>query len=335
MEARGRSLWWWITSALPPVIIACLLYAALFVKPSGAGTAVAEPIVSPRDRFYGVSIAGDGSMVAVGSDGKIVVGDFRHGPGAARRAASGTKETLQAVARWDERRLVAVGNDGVILVSDDGGATWMPVEAPKSKVANRLVKVKTAADGKAFAVGEFNTLLHTGDFGKSWERRLPEKDTVIYGIDIQGAHAAAVGEYGRVLISADGGETWKELQSPVKANLTAVAFGRDGAAVAVGLNGTAIFSADAGRTWSEVKTGSEEHLYDVVWTGQKYLAVGDRGAVLLSADGRIWSRVESGLGVAANYLWFMQALPAGDAYVLVGSGIAVMAASGKIRSSRL
>lgn len=330
METRGKSFWWWLGSAMPLLIIAGLMYAALFIKPSGGGAAVPEPVLDARDRFYGVSVASDGAVVAVGGDGKILLGNIAAGPASLTPARSGTPETLQAVARWDDGRLVAVGNDGVVVVSGDGGQSWTAVEAPRSSVANRLVRVKALAGGSAFAVGEFNALLHSRDFGKTWKRLIAEKDSVLYGIDVLGAAAVAVGEFGRILVSGDGGGNWAEIQSPLKVHLTAVAFGAESRVVAVGLNGAALLSKDAGRSWAVSQTGSEDHLYDVVWNGSRYLAVGERGAIFTSSDGEAWARLDSGLGVGANYVWFMQAQPVGNQHVVVGAGIGVIDASGKV-----
>lgn len=334
MGITGKSLGSLLASAMPLVIIAALLYAALFIKPSSSGSAVPEPMYDRRDRFYGVSPADDGSVVAVGSDGKILVGEFARGTGSVVRAESGTAETLQAVARWDAKRLVAVGNDGEVVVSGDGGLRWERVEAPKSPVANRLVRVVALPEGVAYAVGEYNALLRSGDYGRTWQRLLPEKDTVIYGLARQGDHLVAVGEFGRVLTSADQGATWSEVQAPVRANLTAVAFGPEGAAVAVGLNGTTLVSRDRGRNWTAAASGTEEHLYDVVWDSKRFVAVGDRATVLVSDDGAGWSPRDTGLGNAANYLWFMQLVPVANAYALVGSGIALMDGQYRIQPLR-
>jgi photosystem II stability/assembly factor-like uncharacterized protein len=323
-----------VASTMPLAIIAGLLYAALFIKPASSGGAVPEPVYERRDRLYGISVGDDGSVVAVGSGGKILLGDIKGGAGSIAKADSGTKETLQAVARWDELHLVAVGNEGEVVVSADHGRHWEAGRAPKSAVANRLVKVIALPEGIAFAVGEYNALLKSSDYGKTWQRLLPEKDAVIYGLARQGDHLLAVGEFGRVLLSADQGATWSETQAPVKANLTAVVFGNDGLAVAVGLNGTLLSSHDHGRSWSVVPASVEEHLYDVIWDGKRFVAVGDRATVLASGDGTTWEACDTGLGNAANYLWFTQLAPVANTYALAGSGIALMDGNYRIQPLR-
>lgn len=334
MGETRKSIGSLVASTMPLAIVAGLLYAALFIKPASSGGAVPEPVYERRDRLYGISVGDDGSVIAVGSGGKILLGDIKGGAGSIAKADSGTTETLQAVASWGEQRLVAVGNEGEVVVSADRGHHWTAVQAPKSAVANRLVKVITLPDGIAFAVGEYNALLKSSDFGKTWQRLLPEKDAVIYGLAHQGEHLLAVGEFGRVLLSANQGATWNETQAPVKANLTAVALGNDGVAVAVGLNGTILSSHDHGRNWSVVPSIVEEHLYDVTWDGKRFVAIGDRARVLASGDGTKWAVCNTGLGNAANYLWFTQLAPVANTYVLAGSGIALMDGNYQIQPLR-
>ena len=62
--------------------------------------------------------------------------------------------------------------------------------------------------------------------------------------------------------------------------------------VAVGDNGLAVSSAD-GVIWREASTGTAETLYGVAWNGALFTAVGTRGARVESADGLSWAPVDS------------------------------------------
>ena len=60
---------------IPWLVIACLLYVGLFVKPEPIGSTVKPTAIESRDRFYSL-VAIDTVLWAVGADGKIVRKQF-------------------------------------------------------------------------------------------------------------------------------------------------------------------------------------------------------------------------------------------------------------------
>jgi len=64
------------------------------------------------------------------------------------------------------QRLVAVGDQGVILLSDDAGLSWKQAEVP---VSTLLTAVFFADDKTGWAVGHDGVVLHTQDAGSSWQ----------------------------------------------------------------------------------------------------------------------------------------------------------------------
>ena len=104
-----------------------------------------------------------------GSGGKVVRSD--DGGQSWSIQETGATENLQAIDAWDPDRAVAVGNDGVVLVTADGGESWTRVDVPRSDIANKLIRVRCAADGEAWAVGVMGMILHSRDWGASWQRR--------------------------------------------------------------------------------------------------------------------------------------------------------------------
>lgn len=314
-----------VSSLMPLVIIASLLYAAFFIKPTVSSKAVAPPMFERRDHLYGLAVAQEKDVWVVGSDGKILHTD-QAGAGwnwAAQKA--GVETNLQAVAAWDKLRAVAVGNNGLALFTEDGGAKWTDAQAPKSAVANKLVRVRVQAEGLGYAIGEYNAILKSTDYGKTWARLTPEKDVVWYGFDSAGRKILVAGEFGRIMLSPDEGASWQEIQTPTKAHLTGVAFRSEQEALLVGLNGTLLRTLDSGKNWQIVSAGIDEHIYDVIWDGVRYVACGDRGLLITSADGTNWSTLDAGLDATQrNYLWFMQIRKFGAAYLLAGSTLALV-----------
>jgi photosystem II stability/assembly factor-like uncharacterized protein len=67
------------------------------------------------------------------------------------------------------KRLVAVGERGIIVYSDDLGASWKQAPSP---VSATLTSVRFADAQRGVAVGHGGTVLTTGDGGLSWTLRL-------------------------------------------------------------------------------------------------------------------------------------------------------------------
>lgn len=67
------------------------------------------------------------------------------------------------------KRLVAVGERGIILLSDDNGASWRQVDVP---VSVTLTAVRFASNQKGWALGHSGVVLHSENGGETWEKQL-------------------------------------------------------------------------------------------------------------------------------------------------------------------
>lgn len=82
----------------------------------------------------------------------------------ARRSALAPRAMLLGIA-LSGRRLVAVGERGVIVWSDDAGASWTQAEVP---VSVTLVAVTFSDARNVWAVGHDGAVLHSTDGGQRW-----------------------------------------------------------------------------------------------------------------------------------------------------------------------
>jgi len=80
-----------------------------------------------------------------------------------------TEALLLDIGRRGDGAFVAVGERGVIIVSEDGGETWEQASVPAS-VALTGVYFPTSRSG--WAVGHDGLILHSNDGGHSWEKQL-------------------------------------------------------------------------------------------------------------------------------------------------------------------
>ncbi len=86
----------------------------------------------------------------------------------ARDSAFAAKSLLNGVANAGQR-IVAVGQRGHIVLSDDGGKTWTQAKVP---VSSDLVAVYFPTPAKGWAVGHDGIVLHSADSGATWTRQL-------------------------------------------------------------------------------------------------------------------------------------------------------------------
>ena len=93
-------------------------------------------------------------------------------------------------------RIVAVGDHGYIVLSDDGGKSWRRAKAPAAPL---LTAVDFADDKLGLAVGHDTTILQTGDGGETWTQRLSDPKAQGPLLDVAFVtkdQAIAVGSYG-------------------------------------------------------------------------------------------------------------------------------------------
>jgi photosystem II stability/assembly factor-like uncharacterized protein len=320
--------WRVLSAAMPFGVIGALLYAGIFIKPASVGASVAAPVLAPRDALYGVAVPADGVIWAVGRGGKIVRSD--DGGRKWLQQPAGTEATLQSIAAWDSERAVVVGNNATILLSSDGGRSWQPSAGlPGEAKGRKLIRVRRAADGRVYAVGEFGLVLAAPRFGGAWESLGRQEDVAWNDIAIGDRAFILVGEFGRIRRSVDGGRNWQDVPSPVKSSLLGVNFSADGRmAVAVGLDGVVLLSTDDGRGWRAALSGVREHLFAVAATGAGWAVVGDKGLLLRApADARTW---EARRLSDNSYPWHTDVQPRASRLYLAGATLSAVDQDGRV-----
>ncbi|MEI6125782.1 MAG: YCF48-related protein [Pseudomonadota bacterium] len=101
----------------------------------------------------------------------------------------------------------AVGLDGIIIATDDGGKNWSRLE---SGVNSNLYSV-AAKDDSAWVVGDRGGYIFSANKGKKWKPQDASIKTKFWLRDIAFAdakHGWAVGSAGTIARTADGGITW-------------------------------------------------------------------------------------------------------------------------------
>jgi len=212
-------------------------------------------------------------------------------------SARAEQSLLLAVARAGHR-LVAAGERGIVLLSDDHGASWRQVQAP---VSVTLTSIHFVTERDGWITGHGGVLLRTTDGGETWSKRFDGIEVAKIILDAEVAKGSAadpsqladaqrlvaegpdkpfldvwfaspqrgfvVGAYGLFLHTDDGGKTWLPWQTRLHSlrgrHLTSIT-GIDGELYIVGEQGTAYLSADGGNTFKELKSPYRGTYFGVV-----------------------------------------------------------------------
>ncbi|MBX3747275.1 MAG: hypothetical protein KF833_18355 [Verrucomicrobiae bacterium] len=203
---------------------------------------------------------------------------------------------LYAVHFADEQRGWVVGDGGVILRTEDGGATW---RRQMSGTDADLRSVSTVDGTNGWAVGWDGIVLRTADGGATWGAQTSGiRERLLSVAFADGQRGWAVGEAGTILRTEDGGASWREQTSGTKEYLMSVAVADGQRAWAVGGGGTLLRTEDGGENWRVPTSGSganEEFRSVAMADGTNGWAVGWGGTILRTEDGgATWRAQTSG-----------------------------------------
>lgn len=201
------------------------------------------------------------------------------------------------------KRIVAVGEHGIVLLSDDDGKTYRQAHAVP--VSATLSAVTFADDRQGWAVGQWGVILATRDGGETWEKQRMDIAvdqplfSVLFTNDRDGI---AVGLWSLMLQTHDGGKTWTRTTLPkppgggkADRNLYhAFADGKGGLYISAE-QGTVLKSTDGGANWDYLATGGKGSLWSGVATPDGRIVVGGLlGSLFQSNDGgATWSPVKA------------------------------------------
>ncbi|WLH93082.1 YCF48-related protein [Pseudomonas sp. FP453] len=230
------------------------------------------------------------------------------------------------------KRLVAVGDRGHILYSDDQGATWTQAKVPTRQL---LTAVFFVDDKQGWAVGHDAQILASTDGGATWTQQYQDlkRESPLLDIWFNNAnHGLAVGAYGALIETTDGGKTWADvsdrLDNEDQFHLNAISFIKDAGLFIVGEQGSMFRSSDDGQTWEKLEGPYEGSLFGVISTAQPQtlLAYGLRGNLYRSTDfGTTWEQVELKAARGALEFGLSGATLLDDgAIVVVGNGGSVV-----------
>ncbi|UUJ40902.1 YCF48-related protein [Pseudomonas extremaustralis] len=254
------------------------------------------------------------------------------------------------------QRLIAVGQRGHILYSDDHGQRWTQASVP---VSSDLNAVQFPTEQQGWAVGHDGVVLHSVDAGATWTRQLDGRqlgrlmqdyyssrpDAAQWleegkRIETEGAdkpfldlwfsderNGFVVGAFNLIFHTRDGGQSWEpwmdRTDNPSGYHLNAIS--SDGKHLfIVGEQGLLLRLDDGGERFQALQSPYQGSFFGISAQPGVVLAYGMRGHAYRSSDGGVsWSAVNTGL---SSNITASERDDRGHVYLFAQTGQAVVSA---------
>lgn len=262
--------------------------------------------------FSDVALLDNGEFWAVGYDGKHVDRLYLsrdRGEMWEPFEVSGNGFTMRAITFSDAQHGWAVGGNGLILRTKDGGTTWELLKPPgginsgerqpdlhavhfiNANVGYIAGNRRTASKTSDEVWGDVE-ILCTKDGGDNWRRCYHENEPLTAFQITSNAQSTFVVLNSHVIKTDDEGETWQQVSTSAK-HIFCMAFSVDGTGWLVGNRGIFQQSSDGGKTWQPASLPAEFANRD--WEAIAFnssgigLAVGEKSTLALTIDnGKTW-----------------------------------------------
>jgi photosystem II stability/assembly factor-like uncharacterized protein len=278
------------------------LLGLLIGSPTPAAETSEPASLAAKSLLLAVTKAGD-RLVAVGDRGHVLL--------SADQGRTWTQSVVPARAMLtgvsfpDAQHGWAVGHDGVIIATTDGGQTWKRQDTGIDLETVYLdVHFRDAANG--FAVGAYGKFMVTANGGQTWTAAHPSEDEVHYNRLTAGSDGTLylAGEGGLLLVSRDGGKKWIRSEVPYDGSFFGALPLDKGRVIVYGLRGHILRSEDQGENWTDESNQLQVLIMGGVRlaTGRVVLA-GQGGNFFVSHDRGVtfdhWKPADFGTSVAA------------------------------------
>jgi photosystem II stability/assembly factor-like uncharacterized protein len=229
-----------------------------------------------------------------------------------------TKSVLLDIVKAPGGRLIAVGERGHVVLSDDGESWRQAKVVPTRSTLTSVV----ASGNRLWAAGHDSVIITSGDGGDTWSRQHfdPERQQPIMDIRFFDDHSGAViGAYGLYMTTDDGGEAWEDayVDEDNEYHLNDMVTLDGDRQIIAGEAGYSYRSFDGGESWESLVLPYQGSM----WGGQVFgdgciLFFGLRGHVQETCDfGDTWTELVSGTQSSLS-----GATVVNDTILLVGNG---------------
>jgi photosystem II stability/assembly factor-like uncharacterized protein len=281
------------------ITVAAMIAAAAAYAISPRHTPPLQDTRIPLERMQIDTLARSAAGIVAGGElGHILVSHDEGRHWASAQLSTDRYALVNQIVFATDRLGIAVGHEGWILRTEDGGNSWREVAFDASGNDGPLMSAARVAPGRWIAVGAFGLMMRSDDDGRTWQRFSVDGvgdhhlNRIVGAPD--GQHWLIVGERGLVMLSDDAGASW-HIQPPFYNGsfYGAVAQpggvdGADGATswLVYGMRGNVFRSMDGGQSWTRAAVPVPASMFgDARTRSGELLLAGQGGIVLGSTDG--------------------------------------------------
>lgn len=224
-------------------------------------------------------------------------------------------------------RLVAVGERGHVILSDNNGESWRQIRVPTEALLTKLFFID---ENIGWAVGHQQVILKTEDAGETWELQNINDNLdqpALFDIWFSNSrNGIAVGAYGLFLKTDDSGKTWEEIYQETLEDeeigfphFYSIAYEQKSSKLFMaGELGFLSVSNDLGETWEKLESPYQGSFFHMATMPNGYLLImGLRGHLFRSKDlAQTWEEIETG---TISGLQKLLLLPVSNKILIVGA----------------
>jgi photosystem II stability/assembly factor-like uncharacterized protein len=162
-----------------------------------------------------------GKAVWLACDGGLVLSSQDEGASWQERLRN-PEWRFRSIEFLDQRRGLLAGDEGLLLVTRNGGNGWTQIDTGTS---HHLTDIALFGEN-VWVAGYGGVMLHSGDGGESWQRQWTFAGASLECVSFLDERSGwAVGWSGTVLRTTDGGNTWRATPVPdISETLTSIYF---------------------------------------------------------------------------------------------------------------
>lgn len=240
----------------------------------------------------------------------------------------GIQGMLHDVHFFDQKNGLVVGDNGLIITTEDGGKTWKKKEINTQPQANAtgqrpgrpggagiptLYNIYFVNENTGYITGARGTILKTDDGGKTWNRKVARNENArpnpnrrggggiranLMGIQmISDTVGFIAGSENTILKTNDGGDTWlgssqRARVGETRNNLENIWFVSNTTGWVIGSYGTLLYTTDGGDTWKKQDAGVDNNLFGIHFINKQVGWIsGQEGLILHTNDsGKTWKQ---------------------------------------------
>ncbi len=206
--------------------------------------------LAPNSLLLDMQVVGT-KIVVVGERGHILTSE--DDGQSWKQMPTPTRSTLTAVYFADVKDGWAVGHDGIILHTVNGGEWWEKVNA-EIESGTSYLDVYFIDRDRGFIVGAYGEFRQTEDGGKTWEQKWVSEEEMHFNRISTGqdGYVYLAGESGTLMESKDQAQTWNALESPYYGSTFGVLSIDKSILLLYGLRGNIYLTEDRALSWNKI-----------------------------------------------------------------------------------